>query len=520
MKLIDNIFKIALLLGAIFLFKAASAQDDFLELLPGSERFIYNEKTGVHRLIGTVNFKYQGNTMYCDSAHYHELEKLIYAYGNVHVLKEEVNLYCDSLFYNGNFELAKLWSNVRVLDDEYELTTDTLDYDSGKKVGIYRYGGVIEKLVENEMLSSKVGYIYTESKNMFFRNNVEYISSSLKVITDTLQFKYNQNKALFFGPSYITTFDDSSKIETTIYTEKGWYNTKTEEAELEKNASILTKENVIKGDYLYSNPEKGVSVGKGNVYFEDTTQHLIFSGEYFFSNDSTKQVLLTEKALVRSVSKKDTLYIHADTLFAFKDSLDEFKEIKGYYNVLFFKQDLQGQCDSMFYDRVGGKMELFEKPIVWAKGNSELKGDFMEVFFKDDSVIQKMNIIGNSTVLLEVDSGNYYNQIGGKSIITYFDNNNVVRTDVNGNARTVFFPENKDSETDSSVIIKRLGMNRIYASDLRIYLDSNEVKGVTYFDKPDGVFYPIEKLNKEEQFIKGFEWKIAIRPKNWKELIE
>ena len=43
---------------------------------------------------------------------------------------------------------------------------------------------------------------------MFFRNNVEYISSSLKVITDTLQFKYNQNKALFFGPSYITTFDD------------------------------------------------------------------------------------------------------------------------------------------------------------------------------------------------------------------------------------------------------------------------------------------------------------------------
>ena len=152
MKLIDNIFKIALILCAIFLFKAASAQDDFLELLPGSERFIYNEKTGVHRLIGTVNFKYQGNTMYCDSAHYHELEKLIYAYGNVHVLKEEVNLYCDSLFYNGNFELAKLWSNVRVLDDEYELTTDTLDYDSGKKVGIYRYGGVIEKLVENEML--------------------------------------------------------------------------------------------------------------------------------------------------------------------------------------------------------------------------------------------------------------------------------------------------------------------------------------------------------------------------------
>lgn len=520
MSLIINIFKIALVLSAIFLFKVASAQDDFLELLPGSERFIYNEKTGVHRLIGTVNFKYQGNTMYCDSAHYHEPEKLIYAYGNVHVIKEQVNLYCDSLFYNGNFELAKLWSNVRVLDDEYVLSTDTLDYLSNQKVGIYRHGGVIEKHIDYEKLSSKVGYIYTESKDMFFRKDVEYFSNSLKVTTDTLQFKYNQNKALFFGPSYITTFDDSSKIETTVYTEKGWYNTKTEEAELEKNASIVSKENIIKGDYLYSNPEKGVSIGKGNVFFEDTSQHIILSGEYFFSNDSTKQVLLTDKALVRNVSKTDTLYIHADTLYAFKDSLDEFKVIQGYYNVLFFKKDLQGKCDSMFYDRVGGKMELFEEPIFWAKGNSELKGDFMEVFFKEDSIVEKMNLIGNSTVLLEVDSGNYYNQIGGKNITTFFVDNNVVRTDVNGNARTVFFPENKDSETDSSVIIKRLGMNRIFASDLRIYLDSNEVKGVTYFDKPDGVFYPIEKLNKEEQFIKGFDWKIAIRPKSWRELIE
>lgn len=524
MRSVNDIFKIALIVGAIFLFKVAAAQEDFLELLPGSERFIYNEKTGVHRLIGTVNFKYQGNTMYCDSAHYHEAKKLVYAYGNVHVIKEEVNLFCDSLFYDGNIELAKLWSNVRVRDNEYKLTTDSLDYKADKNVGIYRNGGVIERILKDEVLTSTIGYIYTESKDMFFSNDVKYNSKKLNVITDTLQFKYEQNKALFFGPTNITTYDDSLQVESVIYTEKGWYNTETEEAELENNASIKSKENRINGDYLYSNPTKGLSIGKGNVYFEDTVQHFIFSGNYFFSDDSTKTVLLTDKALVRSISKKDTLYIHADTLFAFKDSLDEFKQVKGYYNVQFFKNDLQGKCDSMFYDRKIGKMELFEEPIVWAIGEksekSELKGDFIEMLLKGDSLIQKMNIIGNSTVLLEVDSGMYYNQIGGKDITAFFSNNDIVRTDVKGNARTVFFPENKDKETDSSIVIKRLGMNRIYASDLRIYLDSNEVKGVTYFDKPDGVFYPIEKLNKEEQFIKGFEWKIALRPKSWKELIE
>jgi DNA-dependent RNA polymerase auxiliary subunit epsilon len=521
LSLKDNIFKIALLLGAIFLFKTAVfSQNDMLELLPGSEKFIYNEKTGVHRLIGTVNFKYQGNTMYCDSAHYHEFNKNVYAYGNVHVVKGDVNLFCDSLYYNGNAKKAKLWSNVRVRDNEYKLLTDTLDYETQNSVGIYRYGGRIERIQEKEILTSKIGYIYTKSKNMFFSQNVSFQSAKLKVKTDTLQFKYDQSKALFFGPTFISTYNDSLQLESEIYTEKGWFNTETEEATLEKNASIKNKETFISGNYIYSFPDKGLSKGKGNIYFKDSIQNLIFSGEDFYSNDSTNVFYLTDKALVRSINKTDTLYIHADSLFAFKDSLKEFERVKGYYNVKFFKADIQGVCDSLSYNKAQGKMELFKKPIVWAQSKAELKGDFINVFFEGDSILRNMNVLGNSTVLLEVDSGQYYNQIGGKNINAFFVNNELVRTDVKGNACTVYFPENKDSETDTTITIKRLGMNRIYASDLRVYLDSNEVKGVTYFEKPDGVFYPIEKLNKEEQFIKGFDWKIALRPKSWKELIE
>ena len=62
-------------------------------------------------------------------------------------------------------------------------------------------------------------------------------------------------------------------------------------------------------------------------------------------------------------------------------------------------------------------------------------------------------------------------------------------------------------------------MNRLYASDLRIYLDSGEVVGITYFDKPDGVFYPMNKIKKEEQFISNFSWKAFLRPKYWLEII-
>ena len=42
------------------------AQKDILELLPGSKILEYNKSNGFHRLMGNVNFIYQGNLMFCD----------------------------------------------------------------------------------------------------------------------------------------------------------------------------------------------------------------------------------------------------------------------------------------------------------------------------------------------------------------------------------------------------------------------------------------------------------------------
>ena len=62
-------------------------------------------------------------------------------------------------------------------------------------------------------------------------------------------------------------------------------------------------------------------------------------------------------------------------------------------------------------------------------------------------------------------------------------------------------------------------MNRLYASDLRVFLDSGDVTGVTYYDKPEGIFYPMDKIKKDEQFIPNFSWNPVLRPKSWQEMI-
>ena len=90
---------------------------------------------------------------------------------------------------------------------------------------------------------------------------------------------------------------------------------------------------------------------------------------------------------------------------------------------------------------------------------------------------------------------------------------------MNGNATTIFFPE-EEIKTDSTFTKKRIGMNRLFASDLRIDIDSSEITGITYIEKPDGVFYPLDDLKKEELFIQGFEWKNALRPKSVAAILE
>ena len=101
----------------------------------------YDESTGVHRLLDNVHFIYEGINMYCDSAHYFQREKIIRAYGHVHMNKQDtLNLFCDSLYYNSVSKKATLWGNVRVRDSEYKLTTDTLHYNTQKSQAHYHYG--------------------------------------------------------------------------------------------------------------------------------------------------------------------------------------------------------------------------------------------------------------------------------------------------------------------------------------------------------------------------------------------
>ena len=511
MKAHLNISRNALLVSAFFLLAfRLFAQPGGLELLPGSDKLTYDERTGIHKLIGNVNFIYQGNKMYCDSAYFYERKNAVRAYGKVHINKRDtLNLFCDSLFYNGNTRMAKLWGNVRVRDREYKLTTDTLEYDARKGQAFYQFGGEVQSIVSSERLTSRIGYFHPDSKNFFFSKEVNYESPEIKLTTDTLRYLYSQKKAYFFGPTNI--LNDGTKI----YCESGWYNVDSGEGELTRNAVIERGSDYISGDTLIYLPNEQVSIGKGNVFYRDTTEKMNFEGDYAYFSDSLNYSLVTGRAVASKEMDKDTLYVHADTLYSYKD--DSLEYIKAYHGAQIFSNEIQGQADSIAYDPQKDRLEMYYSPIIWSNG-AELKGVFMEVEIKD-SVIDRVNIHDSATILMEIEPKDYYNQIAGNKIIAILKNNEVHKAYVNGNAMTIFFPEDEE-KSDTLNTVKRLGMNRLYASDLRVDIDSNEIIGVSYIEAPDGAFYPMEEIFKKEQFVPGFNWKMALRPESKESMLK
>lgn len=497
-----------LLIGACFASFNVFGQDKNILLNKGgdSDRFSYNKKIGANTLVGNVHFQYSGYDMYCDSAVYYKERNYVKAYGNVHINKKgKLNLFCDSLWYDGEAEKAWLWSKVRARDQEYKLTTDSLIYNSKTDEASYRRGGIVESIDGKERLTSKIGYFYPSSKRFNFKDSVRYRAEDVQMKTDTLLFAYANKKVEFFGPTDI--FTDS----TYIYCEAGYYFSDKQAGRLRKFAKIEKDGRFVYADTLELDGKKDLAIGRGNVCVEDSTDKLYLLGEYLYQNDSTKRMFLTRNAVAIKGQKEDSLFIHADTLFSLADSANNIKSIRANYGVRIFHPDIQGKSDSLIYNKAEGYMRMLTEPILWAN-KGELKGDTIDVFLSDSS-IEKAHLYYGASAIFEVDSGKYYNQMAGKELFAYFDSNEMYLAEIIGNAQTIYFPE-QEKKTDSTVVFERTGMNRLYAAKLKVYLDSNEVTGVTYFEQPDGKIYPINRLNKEEQFIPNFKFNPALRPKS------
>ena len=506
MILEKQIIHYALFVSAFFLSHNYVAQEDVLKLLPGSKKANYFEENDLLTLEGDVNFEYKQNTMFCDSAYYFEKAQIVRAYGNVHIIKEKLNIFCDSAFFDGIANKSKLWGRVKMRDGDYKLTTDSIEYDSASGRATYRNHGVIQKTNSKERITSKIGYFHPDTKNYYFQDSVKYTNESLTMTTDTLQFNYAQQKSYFFGKTKI------KKDSADIVSSYGWFHTKKNLGYLHGDAMFKDPEKTLFADTIFYNDSLQKIEAKKNVHFTEEKNNIRIQSNYLLKDESKDETFVSDCVLAELIQEGDTIYIHSDTLSILPDTTRDQQKIFAYHGVRIFNAQIQASCDSLSFIQLADLMTLYSSPIIWSD-NAELKGDSMHIHLKD-SLIDRIDIYDSSAVVMELDSGSFYNQISGKDIIALMKKGKLVQTDVYGSATSIYFPEDEE-QTDSLVTIKRMGLNKLEASTLTVHLDSGEVTGITYRTEPTGIFYPIDQINDKDKWIKNFKWNPMLRPKDF-----
>ncbi|MBL0340551.1 MAG: hypothetical protein IPP71_06310 [Bacteroidetes bacterium] len=335
--------------------------------IDNADTFEGDESLGknVSRLLGNVRFKHQGALMYCDSAYLYQETNSLDAFGRIRIVQgDSINLSGNFLKYDGNTRVANVIGNVTMTDKTMVLTSSILNYNMNSETAEYFNGG---KIVDKDnVLTSKNGYYFSKDKMLFFKDSVVLTNPKYVIYADSLKYHTVTKIAGFEGPTRIFSLAaDSAKI----YCEQGWYNTIEEKSSFNKNAWIMSKENRLEGDSLVYDNKTKVGFGFRNVVISDTIQKVIISGDYGYNNDVSKNAWVTGKALLTKAFETDSLFLHADTLYAKQDTVTKSRTWMAYKGVRIFKKDLQGKCDSLVYNASDSTLSFFTEPVLWSEQN-------------------------------------------------------------------------------------------------------------------------------------------------------
>ena len=266
------------------------------------------------RLIGNVKLSHLNALLYCDSAYLYKDSNKVDAFGHVHIIQgDTLNLYGDKIKYEGNSRIAKMNGNVKLVNKSIVLTTDELVFDLRANIGNYHTWG---KIVDTaNVLVSKIGRYYSNEDLFFFKDSVKVTNKDFILTSDTLKYNSKIERVFIVGPTHIV----GTTKQGTLYSEKGWYDTRTNIAELYKASKIIGKEQTLQGDTMYYSRDAGTGKARSRVLLSDTTNHVAITGRKGTYNEKTKIAFVTDSAVFMQFSKKDTLFLHADTLKSIPD---------------------------------------------------------------------------------------------------------------------------------------------------------------------------------------------------------
>ena len=263
--------------------------------------FIVVKNETVRKLLGNVLLKDNDALIFCDSAILDNVNN-VFARGKVIIQQpDSVTMFADSVIYNGATRQADMFGDVILVDKSKKLFTQKLHYDFIPKIATYNTPGLLDN--GRSLLKSQRGQYFVQTHDALFKSKVIVSDRDFDLKTDTLRFNTQSQIAYFLAPTLVYLKDTAR-----FYTEGGFYNTATDQAEFHPNAQYEKKDRTGTADTILYDARTHEVTLIGQAQVRDSTRTA--RAKTIRYNTKTEATQLEGKAFYKDTAKT----VDADTI--------------------------------------------------------------------------------------------------------------------------------------------------------------------------------------------------------------
>lgn len=408
----------------------------------------------------------------CDTLQYNTTTNIATFHSPTRIVQNESRIYCEKGFYNTSSRDAKLFQNAQFVKGDQKATADTIFYD----------GSLGEVILEN---------------------NARFVENDKNATADRMRYIEATEITIMEGNAKYKSKDQNIVSDTLIYDSKN---------ELYKTRSrsvIVEGSQILKADIVDFDNAKGVGHASGNVIWVDTAENITIVCDEVDYVKSTDYILAKgERPLLITIMDNDSLWLTSDTLVSFRENPeDSLRTLIAYNDVRIFKSDLQAICDSLSYNTGDSLFHLFHDPLIWSD-TSQFSADTIHIQLADNK-IDKI-LLTNKAFIINSPDEVFFNQIKGKYVTAFFEESEIRRMKVEGNAETVYYLLDDEEAY--------IGVNKSICSEMMIHFGDNKVDDIRYYDNPVGSLTPMQQANHSLFKLEGFRWETNKRPMTLEDL--
>lgn len=424
-------------------------------------------------------------TIETDKLTYNTEDKWAYFEGKTKITTKDQVIYTDKGKYNTETGKAIIDGNPNIEDENTKFSADKIELAEqggvGKATGNVQYfdkkskvnlkANEVEQIDENTIKATGNVDLFSE------KDSIQLYSKQMNLIEKNKGT--DQEERIFVAEKDVHIISLKDSIE--LYANKAKVNEITKEFEAYENVQVfMKKENSeLLADTLMFSDIDGYGIAKGRPF-------------------------------ITAVQEQDSIFMTAKTLEAIRDNETEDSTYNFIANQNFrlFKSDLQAIADSAYVDNQNEIITLLKQPVIWSD-STQMSADTIRIFLLEQE-INKVEFRNNCMFINLVDD-KLFNQMKGKKMDVYFNNEEIDSLFVDGNAETVFYVKD---ELEAYV-----GVDEMKSGQIKATFKDGEMDEVLWLKQQEGTTHPFQNIDPKSFLLNGFAWRESQRPKSKRDIL-